>query len=126
MQDVQGTLFDLFAIAKLGFREKHSNVDNPRWHWQDQRALTCLWFLDKLATSPLGSGLMSDHIHYIRRMDERTRRLLKGTMLASELSVAFCHIVSAAHDLLEHGKCDRHAVRNLQLGSELLVSRLDS
>ncbi len=71
------------------------------------------------------SSLLSDHILYVRRMDKRTRGLLKGTILVSELSVAYCHIIFAAAHLLGVS-CNDDELQNLQYGSALLATHLDS
>lgn len=124
MQEVQGTLHKMFAVAKLGFRDETSNNDTKYGTYTDHSWLSrlCFSFLETLTKSPV----LSDHTLYIRRMDERTRRLLQDTILVSEVSVAYCHIVSAAHDLLKEGRYYRNQLQNLQYGSYLLASRVNS
>ncbi len=106
--DMKGTLSKSFALSKL-----ESYPDDSVLSYK------CLCFLRSLTRSTL----LSDHILYIRRMDERTKRVLKDTILVSEVSVAYCHIISAVKSLQFGFRDDLHT---LQCGSELLVSHLDS
>ncbi len=126
MDGGQGTLHKLFATTNPDFHIKTSYTDQYTAYFAARRHISilraCLWFLEVLTES----SLLSDHILYVRRMDKRTRRLLKGTILVSEVSVAYCHIISAAAYVLRDGWCHDDQLHNLQHGSELLVTHLDS
>lgn len=125
VQDVQGLLLKIFAITNFGIRKKSSDYDTEKEPHVDHNLLSsrCLGFMMTLTKSPH----LFDHILHIRRMDERTRRLLKGTVLVSEVSVAYFHIFSATQNLLQNGiKNGRYDNNNLYSGSKCLVSHLDS
>lgn len=81
-----------------------------------------LKFFEKIT----GSSQLCAHIAYIRNMDERTRRLLKDTILTSELYIASFHVASAAGSLLITGGCRSVDLENAYFGSRLLVSYLNS
>ncbi len=124
IQDVHGALQKFFGITNLGFRYKFSNTDPGHDLFASHTASVCFTYVRFLVTLTK-SSLLSDHISYIRRMDKHTRRLLKGTILVSEVSAAYCHIVYAERILYKDGRCDRDALHNVQFGSEILVSHLN-
>ncbi len=84
--------------------------------------LGCPAFLADLTNS----HELHTQISYIRNMNSRTRRLLKDTVLVSELFVAYSHLVSVADRFFKHGKYDNGNLRGLQFGCKILASHLDS
>ncbi len=80
----------------------------------------------KLLESLTGSSQLHVHISYIRDMDRSTRRLLKDTVVVSELFVAYIHIASAAETLLKTGRYNDDELENLQYGCRLLTECLQS
>ncbi|KLO07531.1 hypothetical protein SCHPADRAFT_1001605 [Schizopora paradoxa] len=125
-QELQGTLSRYFTMAKLAPRSQASEFSGPEEDPLRPRhcglAITCVSFFGTLTKS----RLLRNHISYIRKMDSRTRRLLKGTVLINEMAVAYCHINLAAYSFFENTWNDHEALENLRYAGECLASYLDS
>ncbi len=126
MDGRQSTLSKLLAITNPDFCNKTLYAGQYAAYLAGRRHISilraCLWFLEVLTES----SLLSNHILYIHHMDKHTQRLLKGTILVSKVSVAYCHTISAAAYLISNGWYDADQLHHLQCGSELLVTHLDS
>jgi len=126
-QNVQGIFSKFFAAPKLELRTNNINSSSAGLRFienfpESNLLVLCLEILKQLTNS----SQLHAHILYIRNMDKRTRRLLKDTILVSEMFVAYSHIVSVAATLLTYGWYNNDEVEDLQLGSRLLASHLDS
>ncbi len=124
---MQGIFSKFFAAPKLELRTNNINSSSAGLRFienfpESNLLVLCLEILKQLTNS----SQLHAHILYIRNMDKRTRRLLKDTILVSEMFVAYSHIVSVAATLLTYGWYNNDEVEDLQLGSRLLASHLDS
>ncbi len=79
----------------------------------------CLEFLEKLSDS----DQLHEQVAFIRNMDRRTRILLKDTVFVSEIFVTYCSIVM---EIIRRGRYANDRLKNLQFGSILLASYLNS
>lgn len=120
---MRGFFSDFFILPQFEFPAKKFHEFNPTKPQPllERLVWTCLDFLESLTRS----HELLVQISYIRNMDNRTRRLLKDTILVRELFVAYSHVDSAAYRILR-GKCDNGELKTLQFGCRFLASHLDS